>query len=687
MSRLPALLLSFAFAGAAFAGVSVNGAAVSAGSGAGWFYEAPVVRLTGPGPFVVSGADASGGTVLRAEADCVVVASNLVLDASATGRRARGDDLVLVQSFATDGAGTSVVSAGYGLFVSRSPAAALPPDDPAAAYGSAFVWDDVWARSNVSWEPSDTNRAAVVWTGERFVAARYRGGFMVSEDGAAWRAAAWDGTPENLRAVARDPATGTLVAASTDGLWRSTDGGLSWLQATNLYANAVVRSSGLFVAVGELRGTAKEGVYWSADGASWTARGFSDFAQNLAFVVAGGDGRFLAGNANGWLALRFRDGDLAETRTKAFSGSKFAVASGGGRYVACALANTGLRYSTNGVDWTRADMQDGTFASIVHRNGAFFAEEIDSTGAYSAGCWTSADGASWTRVPDEFEVGLPALDCGTNAVALSLSGTGNGLAGGLYAPAVRVVPGGSLDVAAQGSAAAALQAFGSRYSAAFGGGLGEDAGAFVQRSATLLAAGGAYAPDIGSGYGGAEAGPVTVLGGSLHPAGGGIEPAPSNGVQAVRCVVVDGLEPGASVSLANLPGDYGTDGVVADASGRVYLWLPAAAESFRFIAGGALRRVAAGGNCVVDTLPPPKVEEATFAAPTNGVMEVKIRVSSPVESEALAPVYSSDLSALSSGGGSALAPSRVEQVSDDEYELTFTLPADSPSGFLVIQAK
>ena len=66
---------------------------------------------------------------------------------------------------------------------------------------------------------------------------------------------------------------------------------------------------------------------------------------------------------------------------------------------------------------------------------------------------------------------------------------------------------------------------------------------------------------------------------------------------------------------------------------------------------------------------------------------MKLRVSSPVEAEALAPAYAADLSALSSGGGAALAPSNVEQVGEDEYELTFRLPTTAESGFLVIRAR
>ena len=326
------------------------------------------------------------------------------------------------------------------------------------------------------------------------------------------------------------------------------------------------------------------------------------------------------------------------------------------------------------------------------KDGRFLAEGVVANDGYRYdGLWTSENGASWTRLQDESERGLPALDCGEHAVKLSLSGTGNGLAGGLYAPAVRVASGASLDVAAQGPSPAALQAFGNRYSAAFGGGLDEDAGAFVQRSATIIAVGGDFAPDIGPGRGGAATAGATILGGSLLPAGGGIEPAPSNGVEAVRCVVVGGLAPGQPVSLANLPAYYGTDGVVADANGRVYLWLPAAAESFRFIADGSLRRVpAGGGNVPAETLPDPKVETATFAPVADRgetALEVKMRVFSPVEAEALAPVYSSDLSALSSGSGDRLAPSRVEQVGEDEYELTFRLPSSDDSGFFVIQAK
>lgn len=697
MKPIAQAILAFAFAasaGGAAAEVAVNGVPVSAGGGDGWTFAAPVVSLAGAGPFVVSGTDLSGGTVLRAGADCKIVASNLVLDASATGVRPHTDGLALVRTAASDGAGTTVVDAGDGLYVSPYPTSLLLPDDPAAAYGYAFVWSDVWQRSNIAWTPAGTNFAALAWTGERFVAARFRGGFLVSEDGASWREAAWDGHPVNLRAVAQGGADGgTLVAASTQGLWRSTDGGLHWLQATNFYSYAVVWSAGRFVAVG--KAADDPAVHWSDDGgATWRSRIFPGLGLSgtLGFVVAGGGGRFLAGGGDGFLAFHFENGEPVADGTKTLGASIFAAAAGGGVYVTCFMANTGLRVSTNGVDWARADKQDGTFASIAYRSGAFFAEAVDSSGSRSAGLWTSTDGSHWAPVADDAPAaGFAAIDCGSHDVSLSLAGEGNLVAGGLLSPAVRVAPGGSAAVAAApGAKTALLNAVGGRYAAAIGGGLSEDAGSFAQHSGTILAAGGQSAPDIGPGAGGAAGGPVTILGGSLRPIGGSIEPAPSNGVEAVRCVVVDGLAPGAATELANLPDGYGTDGIVADAEGRVWLWLPPAAESFRFIAGGALRRVAAGGGAtLVETLPPPMVEDVSFspvAERGSPALEVKMRVSSPVEAEALSPVYATDLAALAAGG-KPLKPANVEQLSDDEYEFTFRLPDDGDAGFLVIQAK
>ena len=177
-------------------------------------------------------------------------------------RRSRDDDPAAAHSIATDGSTATVASFADGLyFADAGLACPYLPDDPAAADGTPFVRNAGWTRSDISWQPAGTNFATVLWTGERFVAALFRGGFLHSEEhvgflsrhgfGEAWEEAEWDGRPVNLRAIAQGGEGGrTLVAASTQGLWASRDDGLSWSQTTNLYANAVVWPDGVFVAVG-----------------------------------------------------------------------------------------------------------------------------------------------------------------------------------------------------------------------------------------------------------------------------------------------------------------------------------------------------------------------------------------------------------------------------------------------------
>ena len=63
-----------------------------------------------------------------------------------------------------------------------------------------------------------------------------------------------------------------------------------------------------------------------------------------------------------------------------------------------------------------------------------------------------------------------------------------------------------------------------------------------------------------------------ILGGSVLPVLGRLSPAASNNIEQVYCVTVPGLSPSAPVTLEGLDG-YGTDGIVADESGSVYLWL------------------------------------------------------------------------------------------------------------------
>ncbi len=79
---------------------------------------------------------------------------------------------------------------------------------------------------------------------------------------------------------------------------------------------------------------------------------------------------------------------------------------------------------------------------------------------------------------------------------------------------------------------------------------------------------------IGDGFGTDGFGKVTITGGSINAAYAGVKPAPSNGTEAVYCVTVPGLAPNSPVAFSGLPDYYGTSGIVTDAGGKVYLWLP-----------------------------------------------------------------------------------------------------------------
>ncbi|MBP5787954.1 MAG: hypothetical protein J6Y19_09100, partial [Kiritimatiellae bacterium] len=85
---------------------------------------------------------------------------------------------------------------------------------------------------------------------------------------------------------------------------------------------------------------------------------------------------------------------------------------------------------------------------------------------------------------------------------------------------------------------------------------------------TFAIAGGTFALD------GDTAAPLAVTGGSLH-LGGTATPPVSNATEAVYCVAITNLAPDAPVAFSGLPAWYGTDSIVADAHGNVFLWLPA----------------------------------------------------------------------------------------------------------------
>lgn len=94
-------------------------------------------------------------------------------------------------------------------------------------------------------------------------------------------------------------------------------------------------------------------------------------------------------------------------------------------------------------------------------------------------------------------------------------------------------------------------------------------------------------------------GSVTIVGGSVTC--GNFAVAPSNGMERVWRVTVEGLPANADVTVTELAG-YGVDGLVADASGKVYLWLPNGDYIFS-VNGNDIRAMVDEADVVAENLP------------------------------------------------------------------------------------
>ena len=112
---------------------------------------------------------------------------------------------------------------------------------------------------------------------------------------------------------------------------------------------------------------------------------------------------------------------------------------------------------------------------------------------------------------------------------------------------------------------------------------------------TVRPAAGGYGWDIGPGSSDSCEYRVTLSGGSVGTVAAEIKEAPTNSEgAAVWRVAVSGFAADEPVTgIAGLPAGYGTEGIVADGDGKVYLWLPDGSYRFKAVSDGEVRYVAA----------------------------------------------------------------------------------------------
>ena len=94
-------------------------------------------------------------------------------------------------------------------------------------------------------------------------------------------------------------------------------------------------------------------------------------------------------------------------------------------------------------------------------------------------------------------------------------------------------------------------------------------------------------------------GAVTITGGSVNCSS--FELVPSNGMERVWCVTVTNLVPGSVVRPSGLTG-YDVEDIVADAAGRIYLWLPDGDRIFT-VDGRSLRAIVDEADVFAEPVP------------------------------------------------------------------------------------
>ncbi len=231
-----------------------------------------------------------------------------------------------------------------------------------------------------------------------------------------------------------------------------------------------------------------------------------------------------------------------------------------------------------------------------------------------------------------------------------------------------------------------LSASGGALAAGIGGAARESSGEIFIEGGTIRAVGGEFGGmSIGDGAGAAAA-RVTISGGSIKADKITSPPVNEQGT-TLFCVTVPGLAANAAVTVTGLTG-YGTDGLVADETGQIYLWLPNGERTFT--AGDRKFTATVNGAAVTATDQGPATEVVlptelviTSFSIANGVASLGIATDlSDIDFAAWLSTVSFEIDFREEIGGAVvetLTPTRAGTV------LTVTLPS-RPQGFLVVRA-
>ena len=218
-----------------------------------------------------------------------------------------------------------------------------------------------WVRQNSSIRLSPND---LTFGGGRFVAVS-GGSIYTSTNATAWSVSTF--TNVTLSGVAYGGGRYVAVGNYAQGTVVTSGDGIHWNRESAVQSRlrAVTHGANGFLALG---GTAS--LLTSMDGAIWLNR--TTVTENSLSSVAFGGGRFVAVGYGGEVVTS-TNGVVwarASTPTNLFLSG---VAFGNGRFVAIDEYNTGLLFSTNGIDWVLRSRPSGNIQAVTYGGGLFLA--------------------------------------------------------------------------------------------------------------------------------------------------------------------------------------------------------------------------------------------------------------------------------------------------------------------------
>ncbi|MGI6495813.1 MAG: hypothetical protein ACOX5G_06960 [Kiritimatiellia bacterium] len=601
-------------------GVTVNGEDAAFGptnsATAGWSNSSGNIRLSGPGPFTISGANASGNVRLVGVANAVntVVLSNLTLGAGGYNRYAflleSNANMALVLK-GTNALWSGSGRAGMGVNAGRTLSITNAPGDEAATLvvtggsGGAGIGGDryydagtiaisggrVLATAGTSGAAigggSDGSGGTVTIAGGTVTATSTAGGAGIG--------GGHDGDDGGTVVIAGGTVTATSRSGAGIGGGAGGSGGMTTISGGTVTATSADGGAGIgggyyyggsggtitivdgnVTATGGGGGAGIGGGYMGTAGQITITNGVVTATGRGAPEMNLGGGAGIGSGAHG--------DDFGSNDTVAIIGGQITATGGqGGAGVGCGYSGT----------LTPVEISGGT---------------VTATGGASGGAGIGG-GGGYTCADDTV-----TISGGTVTATGTGGGAGIGSGSGYYCPAGRVdISGGQ------------VTATGSSGGAGIGGGAGFfcSGGSVGISGGTVVAQGSLQSQDIGAGRGHyddyqfneddetdqmilimlnyfSSLGTNIFTGGSIHLVNDMIGPAPRNGTERVWCVTVPGLAPNAPVEItlpaASLPAYFGVNDLFADETGRIYLWLPDGNHAFT--AGGRDYTASVNGTAI-----------------------------------------------------------------------------------------